>query len=256
MATKDVDGDGDPYLGLYRVLGCSIERLDPQMLLDPFEEEFHLPATSVKLRDGQCWQGEVVGQEYDAFVFLGVEEAYASQFLGIISSAVETFQHNRLIALKSSRPVDWVRVEAPESEIALGPGDKESHGLMHSVESGKVEVASIHDVDGSSFHKEIVENVDVVDLPMGDEDERWDTAPQVQQCVQFHGPFSLAEPGPREERQAKIDNGGIEGVDCLIEIHAEALVGVKGPGCGDKHLSEVGIDTPIAHLVGVGQGVA
>jgi hypothetical protein len=118
---------------------------------------------------------------------------------------VEAFQHNRLIALKSSRSVDWVRVEAPESEIALGPGDKESHRLMHSVESGKIELASIHDVDGSSFHEEIVGNVDVVDLPMGDEDECWDTAPQIQQCVQFHGPFSLAELGPREERQAKID---------------------------------------------------
>jgi hypothetical protein len=192
---------------------------------------------------------------HDAFVFLRVEEAYASQFLGVIFSGVETFQHNRLIALKSSRPVDWVRVEASESEIALCPGDKESHGLMHPVESGEVEITSVHDVDGSNFHKEIVENVDVVDLLMGDEDECWDTAPQIQQGVQFHGPFSLAEPGPREERQAKIDNGGIGGVDCLIEIHAEALVRVKGSRRSDKHLSEVGIDTPIAHLVGVGQGV-
>jgi len=33
------------------------------MLLDPFEEKFHLPAAVVQLGDRQCRQGEVVGQE-------------------------------------------------------------------------------------------------------------------------------------------------------------------------------------------------
>ena len=47
---QHVDADGDPDLGLDRVLGGPEERLDAQVLLDPFEEQFHLPAASVELR--------------------------------------------------------------------------------------------------------------------------------------------------------------------------------------------------------------
>ena len=32
----------------------AVESLDPQVLLDPFEEEFHLPAALVDLGDGKC----------------------------------------------------------------------------------------------------------------------------------------------------------------------------------------------------------
>ena len=39
-----VDAGGDPELGLDGVLRSSQERLDPQILLDPFEEQFHLPS--------------------------------------------------------------------------------------------------------------------------------------------------------------------------------------------------------------------
>ena len=44
---QDVDRDGDPDLGLHRVLGGSVERLDVQVLLNPFEEQLHLPAAAV-----------------------------------------------------------------------------------------------------------------------------------------------------------------------------------------------------------------
>ena len=39
---EDVDRDGNPDLRLHRVLRRAVELLDPKMLLDPLEEEFHL----------------------------------------------------------------------------------------------------------------------------------------------------------------------------------------------------------------------
>ena len=47
---EDVDRDGDPDLGLHRIFGCPEEPFDPQMLLDPFEEQFDLPAAFVERR--------------------------------------------------------------------------------------------------------------------------------------------------------------------------------------------------------------
>lgn len=33
----EVDADGDPDLGLHGVVGGSVKRFDPEVLLDPFE---------------------------------------------------------------------------------------------------------------------------------------------------------------------------------------------------------------------------
>ncbi len=58
--------------------------------------------------------------------------------------------------------------------------------------------------------------------------------------------------GPREQRQAKIDGGGIQSVQSLIQIQADRIAGVQGPGDADQDLGEVGVDPPIAGLVGIG----
>ena len=38
---QQVIADGNPYLRVYCILAGPVERLDVQMLLDPFEETFH-----------------------------------------------------------------------------------------------------------------------------------------------------------------------------------------------------------------------
>jgi hypothetical protein len=78
-----VDADGDPNLGLHSVGRGAKEALDMQVLLDPFEEQFDLPATLVQFGDGQCRQGEVVGQIDKEPTCLGVEEANTPQSVGV-----------------------------------------------------------------------------------------------------------------------------------------------------------------------------
>jgi len=74
--------------------------------------------------------------------------------------------------------------------------------------------------------------------------------------MQFHRSFVFAELGPGKERQAQIDGSGIESVDGLLQLQAEVLVGIKQTGLGDQHLGKVGVDPPVPHAVGVGQGIA
>src|SRR4030043_1229800 len=57
---QHVHADRDPYLGLDGVDGRAKKRLDTQILLDPFEEEFYLPAAFVKFGNDQCRQCKVV----------------------------------------------------------------------------------------------------------------------------------------------------------------------------------------------------
>ena len=65
------------------------------MLLDPFEEEFHLPAAIVESGNAQGGQGEVVGQEDQTRFLFGVEETDPPQFVGKILGSIETFWENR-----------------------------------------------------------------------------------------------------------------------------------------------------------------
>ena len=59
------------------------------MLLDPFEEQLDLPAASVQLGNGQCRQGEVVGQKHKAPVVVLVEEADPSKLFRIVLPGIE-----------------------------------------------------------------------------------------------------------------------------------------------------------------------
>jgi hypothetical protein len=49
---KEVNAQSDPDLSKYRVMRCAKERFDFQVLLDPFEKEFDLPAFLVEISDG------------------------------------------------------------------------------------------------------------------------------------------------------------------------------------------------------------
>ena len=75
---QDVDADRDPYLRLDRVVGGPIECFDAQMLLDPFEEKFHLPTAFVKFGDRQCVEHKVVGEEHKALARVGIDILDAS----------------------------------------------------------------------------------------------------------------------------------------------------------------------------------
>ena len=60
---EQINGDGAPDLSAHRVGRSAVKGFDAQMLLDPFEEQFDLPAAMIELGDGQSRHGEVVGQK-------------------------------------------------------------------------------------------------------------------------------------------------------------------------------------------------
>ena len=84
-----VNRDRDPHLGLHGVLGSSEERLDPQVLLDPPEEEFHLPPLLVEQGDALRGKGKIVGQENQFLFVRNVEESYATEFVGVMLGCVD-----------------------------------------------------------------------------------------------------------------------------------------------------------------------
>ena len=68
------------------------------MLLDPFEEQLHLPAALVQRADGCRRQRKVVGEKHQRFAGLRIFEADATQRLREILLAVKPIDRIRLIA--------------------------------------------------------------------------------------------------------------------------------------------------------------
>src|SRR5207248_1362002 len=106
----DVDGDGNPDLRLHRILGGAEERFDAKVLLDPFEEEFDLPATAIQRGDSERRQGEVIGEHDQRLPRLQVLDVNTSQRLGEVLLRVEVIEHDRVVAAKTGAAIHRVRI--------------------------------------------------------------------------------------------------------------------------------------------------
>ena len=76
------------------------------MLLDPLEEELHLPAAPVELSNDMSGQREVVGQEREAPLGFGIDVFDAAKMFGVIEIGVEAREADGLIASHPGRIVE------------------------------------------------------------------------------------------------------------------------------------------------------
>jgi hypothetical protein len=60
---------------------------------------------------------------------------------------------------------------------------------MDRIKAYKIDIAPVHDVDGTCFYYELVE-----DLAMGDDYERGNAAPKIQKGIEFYEFFELEYP--------------------------------------------------------------
>ena len=167
-----------------------------------------------------------------------------------------TLEDDNLIALDTGGFVDGLGVEACSAEVSFCPSDKECRRSVDLVETGKIQIAAIHDIDGPKLDDQLVEDIDIVNFPRGDDHHRRDVPVQIQKGMEFYCPFAFPELGPGEKGQTEVDGGRIQGIDRLIQFDTEGIGGVKFSGFRNKDLSEVGINPPVPGLIGMREGIA
>ena len=123
---------------------------------------------------------------------------------------------------------------------------------MDVVESCKVQIAPVEKVNGARFEEELVEEIDLVNFAGSNENERRDAAPQIHKRMKLDRPLALAKFCPGENRKAKVDCAGIEGLNGFFQLYAEIFVGIKSAGLSNQEVGEVAIDAPVADLIGMG----
>jgi len=127
---------------------------------------------------------------------------------------------------------------------------------MNFVEAAKVEITTIHDIDGPGLDDQLVEDIDIVNISGGYDHHRRNVAVQIQESVHFYGALPFPELGPGKQRQAKIYSGRIQGVNRMTQLDTKGVGGVTFSGLRYEDLSKIGIDSLISGLIGVGQGIA
>jgi len=158
-----------------------------------------------------------------------------------------------LVAAQAGGFIDGTGIEPSELEVCAPPDNEEGGGLGQTMEAGEIDIAAIHDVEGAGLGDQFVEHPGIVPSGGGDVYEGGDVAAQIQERRELDSSFAALERGPGEERKTEIDGDGVERIDGVREIDAEAVLDVQAPGGGDQGLGEVGVNAPVAFLVGIGE---
>jgi len=253
---EHINAHRDPDLGPDGVLRCSIERLDPQVLFNPTEEQFDLPAELIEEGDASSRQVKVVRQEGQVSIVLLVKAADSAKMFGVSILRSDAGQDDGLIADHSLRFIEGMRIETAGLEVRHGPNDEESTSLMEGQETREVHIASVQDVEGPGLGKQLVKRSHIVRFSICHMDKRRDRSAQVEQGVELDGSLPVMEKSPGKERQAKLDRRRIEGVNGVQKFDSKVFVPIESAGLVDEDEGKVGVDPPVAGLVGVSQVVA
>ena len=94
---------GDPDLGLHRVLAGAVERLDSEVLLNPFEEQLHGPPRFVDLSDHMSRESEVVGEELEPLFRFRIQIGDAAERIRVNRGGFKRRQDDGVIGLHARR---------------------------------------------------------------------------------------------------------------------------------------------------------
>ena len=71
--------------------------------------------------------------------------------------------------------------------------------------------------------------------------------------MQLDRPLGPTKLGPGKQRKAQVDGGGVQGVDRGVEVDADVVAQIELLGPLDEELSEVGVNAPVALMVGMSE---
>ena len=97
-------------------------------------------------------------------------------------------------------------VDPPELVVFLSSCDKKGKKLSKNIESFEAQVTAVHDVERSRFRNHDVKDIDIMECPLGDFDERGDAAAKVQESMHFDGGLMLAERSPDRQRSIVVES--------------------------------------------------
>ena len=249
---ETVRDNGDVDLYPHSILGVTPEPLDAQMLLDPFEKQFHLPTIAVKQRDIFGLEIEVVGVVNEGASKVGDIEYDTPEFGRIVVAIPFACKSNSLVG---KHTVSSIKKPLPEQHLigwmSFLPCDEKRVGLVNGKKPRKVEVAPVENITGKWLIDNAVHELGVVNIGVCNAVENRDFGDDVNLGMNLDAGLSATEVRPKEKRHAKVDGGGVNSEETPVqfELFGDAFLLCKRHHIESKFLK----DKRVAEHVRVGK---
>lgn len=242
-----IGADARPDLCFNGIYGLSIKRFDSQVLLNPFKEQFDLPATFVVVGDPSGVAPGDVGQKDNILLGLGIDQTNPTHRPRISSLGFGAGQPDDLIALQTAGRINRRGGFAIILQILFGPNYKPSTLAVQVVQTLKIQVSTIHNIDAAGQDRDHVQDLYIVGLAVGNMDKCGDGALQVHKSVQLNSGFTGTKLSPREQGKTQVDGRGIQDLYGFGQL----VFAIQGLGMGYQDYGQILIDLPRAMRVGV-----
>jgi hypothetical protein len=253
---KSVYSESTPDLYFDRVWLPSVKCFDSDVHFKPFEKELNFPARFIKHRDREGRQFEVIGKKDQELACFRVSVNDTAQPFRVVLLGIKTCESNDLVG-NNSLFERYARMASVELEIRFGTGDKERLGVVDTPETFKIDVSSVEQIEASCFKKNRVEPIDVMYLTIRDLHKHRQGTSEVELGVDLNCGLVRTEACPRKDRQAKVDGGRVNRVDCgLNVINPAGFVVTHFSSPIDKQQRELFEYSEIPLRVGVSQGTS
>lgn len=219
---ETVGDDCGIYLDSHRILVLAPERLDPQVLLYPFEEQLHSPSVFVKegyLARTQIYIVGVVHESPFEFRDVDCDTPYGAGVILKVPLSGETH-----ILVKQHVPhLHHVRsVYDFILRPCLLPYYEERVHEVDFEQTGQVPIPPVEYIARPWLVLDEVHGIHVIDLSLGDVNECGYLSDYVNLGVELDATLGTSEVSPFEYAEAEVNGGGVESVE--LPANLELLV--------------------------------
>ena len=211
VGQHEVNAEGDPNLGQHRVARGAEKSLDFQILLDPFEEQFDLPAFFVDFGDLAGF--EVMGVGDESIIDAGFRVRVGNQAQRLFDS----IEPDGLIVGDAGAFPPSPFEHILDIGVCFQTGDKEDGVGGQIAVPAVIGEAAIHADKGTLGEFQCSGPVDLMVLASGHVHEGRKIPVGVQTDMQFDGSFFLPEFSPGKGGKTEIDHRGIKQVEFALK---------------------------------------
>jgi len=170
--------------------------------------------------------------------------------------SIEALARHALFSDHPRAAIRWDRVDAFGPQVFFGEGDKRGARVMEAKQPLKIHVTLIHHIEGPCFEDQHIEHPRIVGLAIGEVNKRWDCAPKVQKGMDLDRRLGGPKQGPSKVANAQVDGAEVQGMDRLLQIQPQVLLAVNSAGTANQRSGQIGPDSQVPALVGLGKGTS
>ena len=218
-SNEAVCDDGDVNLYADCILRLSPESFDLEVLLDPFEKQFHLPPIFIE-------ESDILGCK---IVVVRVVNETALKFWSIVDNPSDDSrvfllilllcEPNALVFEDIVSPIQYAfSIDNLVCRLTLFSDDEECSEYVDAIESGEVKIAPVKDIARQRLVCKPVHRVDVVHFGIGNPVEHRYLSNDVNLSMHPDARLGASELCPPKDRHAKVDGCGVDGIELTVQL--------------------------------------